>query len=117
MPEQDWDKVWEFFQDSVNFLEECKYKSTSKYMFSSWEKELAKYEVTISHSLVKIGQKNQMHVTIKFPWTGNYGVSVWLANHQTRFDDLKENIKKYEQLARDYMRGEHEKKQDKGERR
>jgi len=107
-----WDDAWEFFFDSIAFLDETKYKSVSKYLITSWEEEMKKRGLveSIDANLEKIGSKNQMNVLIRFPWEGHNAVSLWFDDHKTRFEDLKENIKKCEQAAREQMRNHDEKR-------
>ncbi len=103
-----WADVWEFFYDSIAFLDECKYKSVSKYLLAAWEKEMAPRGIlkSMSHELVKVGKSNQMHVLIRLNVDGPSDVSIWLKNHKTRFEELKSHLHDYEKKAREAMQNE-----------
>ena len=92
--------AWEFLRDSLDWLEECKYKTVTKYLITAWEKEMKGYIKSITQSMESLGtRRNSLWVLIEFPFEGNRHISIWLDNHKTRFEDLKVELKKYEAQA------------------
>lgn len=94
--------LWEFLHDTVEWLNRCKYKSVGSAMVNAWEKEMNSngFDVTITQQLEKLGtSRNSLHVLIEFPWEKERHISIWLDTHKTRFEDLKQQINKLEDIA------------------
>lgn len=92
--------AWEFLRDSLDWLEECKYKTVTKHLIGAWEKEMKGYIKAITQSMETLSpRRNSLWVLIEFPFERRRHISIWLDNHKTRFEDLKEELKKYEAVA------------------
>ncbi len=91
--------VWEFCNDSRDYIEETKYKTVSRYLIDGWRQwgqKTGKIE-TIDY------EGSPCHIVIHFPWEGHKHLSIWLEGKDKKAS-LLEKLKEAEDRALRYIR-------------
>lgn len=96
-------QAFEFLRSSLVWLDRCKYKSVGKHMVQAWAKAMRDVglvdKIEIESVKLSVGRQSTQ-LLITFPWDGPHHISIWLDNHKTKFEDLKDSLLKFKEHAK-----------------